>query len=32
VMTSANVSREKALSALEETSGDIALAILRLKP
>lgn len=32
VMTSANVSRERAISALEETGGDIALAILRLKP
>jgi nascent polypeptide-associated complex subunit alpha len=31
VMTSANVSRERAVSALEEADGDIALAILRLK-
>ena len=32
VMTSANVSRERAFTTLEETNGDIALAILRLKP
>jgi nascent polypeptide-associated complex subunit alpha len=32
VMTSANVSRERAVSALDEADGDIALAILRLKP
>jgi nascent polypeptide-associated complex subunit alpha len=32
VVTSANVGRERAISALEETGGDIALAILRLKP
>ena len=32
VMTSANVSRERAISALEDADGDIALAILRLKP
>jgi nascent polypeptide-associated complex subunit alpha len=32
VMTSASVGREKAVSALNESNGDIALAILRLKP
>jgi nascent polypeptide-associated complex subunit alpha len=32
VMTSANASREKAIATLDETNGDIALAILRLKP
>jgi nascent polypeptide-associated complex subunit alpha len=32
VITSANVSRERAVSALNEANGDIALAILRLKP
>ena len=32
VMTSAEVSRERATAALDEASGDIALAILRLKP
>jgi len=31
VMTNANVAREKAIAALEEANGDIALAILRLK-
>ena len=32
VMTSAGVNREKAIVALDEADGDIALAILRLKP
>ncbi|HVP24303.1 MAG TPA: nascent polypeptide-associated complex protein [Conexivisphaerales archaeon] len=32
VMTSASVSKERAVTALEEANGDIALAILRLKP
>ena len=32
VMTSASVTREMAVTALDEANGDIALAILRLKP
>ena len=32
VMTSASVSHERAVAALNDSNGDIALAILRLKP